>query len=187
VSIFPTDRRLKMGLVFTAIAITTANVILVTYVWTSYNEEYRTLVESFRRLEKNKLVLVGHSGDAPDPPLKNLFEYPIYHAPTLAVHYATAFVPSLFTAPGKQPITVRPAYSRLHVPYAGPAPISILKRIAEGSMPTDVPPFVRTWHRDYDYLYVVGAPVANPIPALLEPMAIGGRFALYRVRKQGSR
>jgi hypothetical protein len=187
VSIFLTERRLKMGLAFTAIAITAANVILVTYVWTSYNEEYRTLVESFRRLEKNKLVLVGHSGDAPDPPLNNLFEYPIYHAPTLAVHYATAFVPSLFTAPGKQPVTVRPAYSRLYIPYGGPAPISILKRIAEGSMPTDVPPFVRTWHRDYDYLYVVGAPGPNPIPAFLEPMVSGSRFALYRVRKEGSR
>jgi hypothetical protein len=187
ISIFPADRRLKLGLAFTAIAITAANVALVTYVWTSYNEDYRTLVESFRRLEKNKLVLVGHSGDAPDPPLNNLFEYPIYHAPTLAVHYATAFVPSLFTAPGKQPVTVRPAYSRLYVPYSGPAPVSILKRIAEGPMPADVPRFVRTWHRDYDYLYVVGAPGPNPIPALLEPMDSGRRFALYRVRKQGSR
>jgi hypothetical protein len=187
VSMLPSDRRLKRVLALVAIAVTAANVALVTYVWTSYNEEYRRLVESFRRLEKNKLVLVGHSHDAPDPPLGNLFDYPIYHAPTLAVHYATAFVPSLFTAPGKQPVTVRPAYSRLDVPYSGPAPVSILKKIAEGPMPADVPPFVRTWHRDYDYLYVVGAPVPNPIPAFLEPMDSGRRFALYRVRKQGSR
>jgi hypothetical protein len=85
-SIFPTDRRLKLGLALIAVAVTAANVALVTFVWTSYNEEYRALVESFRRLEKNKLVLVGHSDEAPDPPLGNLFEYPIYHAPTLAVH-----------------------------------------------------------------------------------------------------
>jgi hypothetical protein len=182
-SVLPSDRPLKLGLAFTAIAITAANVILVAYVWTSYNEEYRALIESFRRLEKNRLVLVGHSDEASDPPLDNLFEYPIYHAPTLAVHYATAFVPSLFTAPGKQPVSVRAAYSRLYVPYSGPAPVSILKRVADGSMPADVPPFVRTWHRDYDYLYVVGTPGPNPMPALLERMDSGKRFVLYRVRK----
>jgi hypothetical protein len=84
-------------------------------------------------------------------------------------------------------VTVRSPYSRLYIPYSGPAPVSILKRIAEGPMPADVPLFVRNWHRDYDYLYVVGTLGPNPIPAWLEPMDSGSRFALYRVRKQDSR
>jgi hypothetical protein len=50
-------------------------------------------------------------------------------------------------------------------------------------MPPDVPSFVRSWHRDYDYLYVVGTPGSNPMPALLERMDSGKRFVLYRIRK----
>jgi hypothetical protein len=181
------DRQLTRAIALCAGAIIVANAVLVTTVWTSYNDEYRALLESFRKLEKNKLVLVGHSADAPDPPLENLFEYPMYHAPTLAVHYASAFVPSLFTAPGKQPVAVRPLLARLYVPYAGPAPVSILRKVADGHLLTDVPLFVRSWHRDYDYLYVVGPLAPNPMPALLDRMDSGSRFALYRIRKQGGR
>jgi hypothetical protein len=181
------DRRTAWTLAIVAVAITAANVALVTSVWTSYNAEYRALIESFGRIEKNRLVLVAHNGDAPDPPLRNLIEYPMYHAPTLAVHYATAFVPTLFMAPGKQPVSVSPANARLFIPYGGPAPISILKGIADGKIAGDIPAFVRNWHRDYDYLYVLGTPSANPMPDLLERIDAGSRFVLYRVRRQGSR
>ena len=115
--------------------------------------------------------------------MRDLAGYPIYHAPTLAVHYAKAFVPTLFTGVGKQPVTVRASYQHLAIPYGGPAPIAVLTTIAEGRIPTSVPSFIRAWHRDFDYLYIVGPRIPNPMPVLLEELDGASQFALYKIRK----
>src|SRR5690606_17293426 len=136
--------------------------------WTSYRAEYAAMRESFKLLGKGARVLIGHGGEANDPPMHNLTEYPIYNAPTLAVNDADAFVPNFFTARGKQPVAVGPGLEHLYVPHAGPAPIRLLKQIAENGAPAGTPAFVRSWPKDYDYLYVLGPRVPNPMPALLD-------------------
>jgi hypothetical protein len=128
-------------------------------------------------------VLVGGSGEGEDPPFNDLTRYPIAYAPTLAVHYANAFVPNLFTAVGKQPVQPRAAVQRLAIPYGGPMPIRVLAAIATGQTPSDIPPFIRTWTRDYEYLYVLGPRVANPLPNLLEELDSSARFVLYKIRR----
>jgi len=168
-----------------AIAASTAllNVAVVLAVWMSYRADYTAARESFDRMPKGAMVLVGHSGDARDPPLYNLNDYPIYHLPTLAVQYADAFVPNLFTAPGKQPITARAPWRRLDIPYAGPVPLALLKAIAERGAPSETPTFLRAWPKDFDYLYLLGPAIENPMPDLLEEVAVAPRFILYRIRK----
>jgi hypothetical protein len=163
-------------------AITLVNLAVVLFVWMSYRVDYAAMIGSFRKIDKGSLVLVSHSGDADDPPLGNLLEYPIYHAATLAVHYADAFVPTLFASAGKQPVTVRPAYRRLEVPYGGIVPVAVLKAIAENALP-NAPTFIRTWQRDFDYLYVIGPRIPNPMPLSLEELCAAPRFVLYKVRK----
>jgi hypothetical protein len=106
----------------------------------------------------------------------------MYYAPTLAVHYANAFVPNLFTEPGKQPVQARAPVQRLAIPYGGPMPLRVLTAIASGQTPAEIPPFIRTWHRDYDYLYVLGPRVPNPLPNLLEELHRSTRFVLYKIR-----
>jgi hypothetical protein len=128
-------------------------------------------------------VLVGGSGDSGDPPFNDLTQYPMFYAPTLAVHYANAFVPNVFTAVGKQPVQPRAAVQRLAIPYGGPMPISVLVAIAAGRTSSEIPPFLRTWYRDYDYLYVLGPSVANPLPNRLEELDRSARFVLYKIRR----
>ena len=128
-------------------------------------------------------MLVAHSGEGDDPPLRDLSEYPIYHAPVLAVHYAKAFVPNLFTAAGEQPVRARANVQRLDIPYGGPVPIAILAAIAGGKTLTGTPAFIRSWDRDFDYLYVLGPHRANPLPDLLQEMASERRFVLYKIRR----
>jgi hypothetical protein len=165
-----------------AVVLTSANLAVVAFAWLSYRADYAAMIQSFGKIDKGSLVLIAHSGAADDPPMKNLMEYPIYNAPTLAVHYADAFVPTFYAAPGKQPIVVRSAYRRLQVPYGGIAPIAVLKAIAEDAAP-DVPAFVRAWPHDFDYLYILGPRIPNPMPSLLEELYAAPRFALYRIRK----
>jgi len=176
------DPRWRFALVACTIALISANLAVVSYVWISYRADYAAIIQSFGKIAKGSFVLVAHSGDADDPPFKNLTEYPIYSAPTLAVHYAGAFVPTFYAAAGKQPIIARSPYRRLEASYGGVAPVAALKAIAENTAP-DVPAFVRAWPRDFDYLYVVGPHSSNPMPRLLEELYEGPRFVLYRVRK----
>ena len=62
-------------------------------------------------------------------------------------------------------------------------PLLVLTLIATGQTPSDIPPFIRSWYRDYDYLYVLGPPVVNPLPNLLDELDRSARFVLYKIRR----
>ncbi|WP_371423145.1 hypothetical protein [Tardiphaga sp.] len=161
-----------------------ANLATVFAVWLSYRADYTTLIESFHRIDRGARVLTGTSGDGEDPPFRDLTQYPMAYAPTLAVHYANAFVPNLFTEVGKQPIRPIAGMQRLAIPYGGPVPIRLLSAVAAGRTATDFPPFIQTWHRDFDYLYVLGPASANPLPDRLQEVDRSARFVLYKIHRQ---
>ena len=168
----------------TVSAITLANLSVVYFVWLGYRADYAAMIASFAKLDKAALVLVGTSGNGDDPPFQDLTEYPMSYAPTLAVHYANAFVPNLFTGEGKQPVRAQRAVARLDIPYGGPVPMTILAALAAGKTGAGVPPFIRSWDRDFNYLYVLGPPTANPLPALLAELDRSSRFVLYKIRRK---
>jgi hypothetical protein len=164
--------------------ITLANLGVVLDVWLSYRSEYAAVIKSLQHIDRGSKILIGTSAEGEDPPFEDLTQFPIYYAPTLAVHYANAFVANVFTETGKQPIQVRDDVRRLSIPNGTPVPVRLLSAIAEGR--TAVPErwaAIRTWYRDYDYLYLVGPAMANPLPDLLEELDRSGRFALYRIRR----
>src|ERR1700733_5464104 len=164
------SRRWTIAALTAVAGITLANLSVVFAVWLSYRADYASIIKSFQKIDRGSLVLIGSSGDGEDPPFSDLTQYPMAYAPTLAVHYANAFVPNLFTAVGKQPVQARAAIRRLAIPYGGPMPIRVLAAIAAGQTSSGIQTFVRTWTRDYDYLYVLGPHVANPLPNLLEEL-----------------
>lgn len=141
------------------------------------------MIQSFDKLKKGSRVLVGGSRVGDDPPLDDLTTYPISHGPTLAVHYADAFVTDLFTSAGKQPIRPRPAFERIDDGAAGPVPLFILTAIASGKTSDALPVYIRSWPRDFDYLYLLGPHVDNPLPNLLEELVVARRFVLYKIRR----
>ena len=160
------------------------NLAVVFAVWLPYRADYAAIIASFQKIDRGSRVLVGSTGNNGDPPFADLTSYPMYYAPTLAVHYADAFVPNLFTEEGKQPVRPRAAVRDIAIPYGGPVPTSLLAAIATGQPPADAPQFVRSWHRDFDYLYVLGPPAANPLPDLLHVLESSQRFVLYRIRRK---
>jgi hypothetical protein len=178
------DRTWLWRVLGAVVAITLANLAVVYFVWLSYRADYAALIASFAKIEKGATVLSGTTGTGDDPPFNNLTDYPFYYAPTLAVHYAKAFVPNLFTAAGKQPVTVRDDMRHLAVPHGGPVPLPILAGIAAGKTADIVPVYLRNWSRDFQYLYVLGTPAANPMPELLEELDRSSRFVLYKIRRK---
>lgn len=179
-----TSRASRMAALAAIGGITLINLAVVFSVWLPYRADYAAIIDSFSKIDRGSRILVGSVNDNGDPPFADLTSYPMYYAPTLAVHYADAFVPNLFTETGKQPVRAREAVRALAIPYGGPVPASVLAAIAAGQAAPDVPPFVRTWYRDYDYLYVLGAPAANPLPDLLDMLVTSERFVLYRIRRR---
>jgi hypothetical protein len=167
---------------WTATACAVANLVLVWWVWLSYRPEYAAIISSFHQMAKGSTVLVANSY----PPAKaggSLNDYPFYHAPTLAVAYGDALVPSLFTGPGDRPVTLRPAYRQFLKPVLYLTPdISALPAIASGAY-EDAPLYLQSWTSKYDYLYVIGPRAPNPMPLLLRELDAGPSFVLYRIDK----
>ncbi len=175
--------RWKLAALACVIAVTLPNLAVVYKTWLSYRADYADMIRSFDKLKKGSRVLVGGSRVGDDPPLDDLTTYPISHGPTLAVHYADAFVTDLFTSAGKQPIRPRPAFERLDDGAAGPVPLFILTAIAAGKTSDALPVYLRSWPRDFEYLYLLGPHVDNPLPNLLEELDVSRRFVLYKIRR----
>ena len=178
------SRAWRMAALAAISGITLINLAVVLAVWLPYRAEYAAIIGSFHKIDRGSRVLVASTDDNGDPPFADLTSYPMYYAPTLAVHYADAFVPNLFTETGKQPVRVRETVRRLAISDGGLVPSSLLTAIAASQPQADVPPSVRTWYRDYDYLYLIGQPTTNPLPGLLDVLEVSERFALYRIRRR---
>ena len=176
-----TSSQASRRLALVVCAITLASVLHASYVWLSFAQTYSTVKASFVRLEKGARILVAHGGlESP------LVDYPIHHAPTLAVHYANAFVASLFAAPGRLPIAVRAEFRDLLFPFADHPTIAALEDVAKGRSVT-VPRFLRNWQHEFDYLYVVGQQNRVLIPDFLEEIETAAGFTLYKIRSDRSK
>ncbi len=157
-----------------------ANAGFAIVVQLGYRAEYRALIAAIERIPSGSRLLPAGLGAEEDPPA-DLLDYPMYHAATLAVHTRDAFVPTLFTSPGKQPLRPHPSVQHLKLLEGAAIPWDLLQAYAGGAVPPDDLGYVRNWTRDFDYLLLVnprGGALRSP---LLEPVASGARFALYRV------
>jgi len=169
---------------FAAGAIVLINAGYAGFVWLAYRSDYAAIKTSFTLLPRGAFVLVGQGAPASSTLLTDL---PMSRAPTLAVHYAGAFVSSLYTLPGQHAVYVRPDLNRLEVDtrtetYAPPT-LATLRALARGEEVPNAPRYTRNWPRDFDYLYLVGSRSDAALPDLLDEVTTSRRFTLYRVRK----
>ncbi len=156
-----------------------ANVAVVAHAQWTYSRRYGQVLDSFRFVERASRVLVATDGDLADPP-KELLDYPLYHAPTLAADLRDSYVPSLFAQPGKQPLTLRDEVRHLAAGDGAVLPFPYLESVARGEA-AEAPAFVRAWVQDYDYLYVIGEASTSAMPQQLQPLYRGESFTLYRI------
>jgi hypothetical protein len=165
-----------------AAAVIGVNAAVSGAVWIGYQSEYSDLKESFRLLGKSSHVLIARSSEGEDR-----LELPMHHAPTLAVS-ANAFVPSLYAFPGMQPIEAGSQVAHLSIQdirHLAPVPLEILQKTVAGTSESAVPRFLRQWAREFDFVYLVGPRVTDPIPGVLQEIAAGHRFVLYRINPTG--
>jgi hypothetical protein len=150
-------------------------------VWLAYRPAYAAVKSSFALIERGAFVLVSDS---------DIELGPMHHAPVLAVHYANAFVPSLFTAPFtpiKRQVALRLSERKrpdfADTRYYPPVPFAVLAAISSGRALPGAPSYIACWMDDFDYLYVLGAQALDPIPGRLTAIAAGEQFTLFRINK----
>jgi hypothetical protein len=105
----------------------------------------------------------------------------------LAVHYAKAFVSSLYTIAGQVPVEVRSRWKHLDVSaatesYTLPS-LRTLRTLSDGQDVQDAPHYLRNWTQDFQYVYLIGTHTENALPGVLDELARYRRFTLYIVRK----
>jgi hypothetical protein len=114
-----------------------------------------------------------------------------YHMPALLVLERPVFVPTLFTAAGRQPLSVRAPYAAIDAPHIQPLPLDTLvaavdpgarEEIARTGRKGDFSHRFAGWPARFDYLLMFdfGTP-RNPLPDRLTPVRSGSFFTLYAV------
>lgn len=108
------------------------------------------------------------------------------HYAALAVIWRHAYIPMLFSQPGKQPVHILPPYDRVALPGGGMLP-SVHALANDAAIPPGQEN-VRYWRTDFDYVLVLNAnrpdklgPLA-PLPEL-QLVKDAGFARLYRIRQ----
>ncbi len=107
------------------------------------------------------------------------------HLPALAVPRRAAFVPTLFTSPGKQPLRVLPPWNEISAFEGGPVPLAMLTRFDATPFWSYMAGFAENWRTRFDYVLLLNADLppasGQPIPPELELLADEGFARLYRL------
>lgn len=164
-----------------AISACLVNVAYVGWVQWTYQSEYRQLMAALDLMPRGKRLIAADLLEQNDPPYV-LLDYPMHHAATFAVYRRDAFVPTLFTYPGKQPLRPAATVQHLAIPEGAPIAWRLLQSYAAGAQPVQHLRYAGTWWLDFDYLLMLHAEGLDPSPDLLEKIASGQRFVLYRIR-----
>ena len=109
-----------------------------------------------------------------------------WHYPSYLVPWRQAFVPTLFTARGKQPLHVLPPWDMIAVAEGMPAPVSFLTWFEPTPGQLYYSGYVVNWRARFDYVLVLNAdmpaaPGQAPVPPDLELVADEGFARLYRI------
>jgi hypothetical protein len=162
----------------TVLALVAAGQAVTTRAWFDYDRDFKEFEGSFNLLPEGSAVLIGQRDEAGRD-----FQ-PVYYAATLAAPAAGVFVSSLYAEPGAQPIEPRARYRGLavkHLPDAYPPRLASLKAAMTPNPLAGTQANITGWPRRYQFLYLVGEPGPNPLPATLTSLAAGRRFSLYRI------
>lgn len=110
------------------------------------------------------------------------------HLPTLAVPLSHAFVPTLFTAKGKQPVSVLPPWSEIAVPEGNLLSIGVLSCPAMMQEYRNFTPYLLDWRRRFDFVFVANADIPDRYVGTLMPAGLtlvedAGFAKLYAIDK----
>lgn len=184
--------RVAISVICAAAVLMSARLIDTSLEWRKIDGQYAEFRDALQFIEPGASILPAQTQDSPRREGETRFDYLYWHLPVLAVLDRSAFVPTMFTDPAKQPVRAAPARVAMDTDFGAPIKIDLLVDSARGGNMVagglGMKPFWRDWPRRYDYVVIThfGTP-ENPLPDLLTLEHEGSYFSIYRVlNKDGS-
>lgn len=183
-----TSRRTRMALATVAVFLFATRMVLLTDQWRETDRRYAEFRQAAREIPEGSAILPTWT--ASEGWVDNA-SLPYWHLATLAVIDRSAFVPTLFTNPVKQPVRVRDLYRDIDANHGDPISLSVLttgERPETSKQPTGERlwahrnAYWQSWQERFDYVLVVrdGPPAELP-PGKLVRVSGGSWFDIYRV------
>ncbi len=163
------------GLLFTAVAVLlVVRAGAVAQDWHAFEHDHRQISQAFESLPERSRILpyVVNEGSS-----DFLAKPPLQHLATLAVIQRSAFVPTLFADPGKQPVAMSEKYQDLarDVPRD-----NVLKEQFSKALDDPDNPFHESRVAKFDYLLLFAMkPLSFAVPRSFREIADGDKFILY--------
>jgi hypothetical protein len=170
------ERLVRRAFAVMLVAVLAVRVAEVQVVWDRLELVSQAFYRSVMLLERGARVLVVH-GDRSTG--KDVSDFELMHAASLATIERSALVSTTFTVRGKQLVHVRDAFRR-YVETEDRLPPSMPYFLQAARQ--DVPYFFNRWPRHFDYVYILFTTNGpNPDPQDLKQIYDGPCFQLYRV------
>ncbi|MCM5553604.1 hypothetical protein [Pleomorphomonas sp. NRK KF1] len=171
-----------------------ARTLAVAVFWWQGEQDVTAVQRAIAALPPNSSVLpVAHQHPNPTAWLhasRSFFwgQDTIRHLPTLATSQRGAFVPTLFTATGKQPLVVTDKFRDISVPEGNLVSTGALLCESVRNAYLPFAPYLADWRDRFDYVLVVNADypdryVGSVMPDGLTRISDAGFAALYAVDK----
>ena len=193
----PRDSRILMAVAAAVLVIFTVRLVIIASNWVEYDALYNEVAIAAAELEPGARVLpvitnVDHILDIAPTASRSLFN----HTPALLLLHSSAFVPTLFTAQGRQPLSVTAAFSEIDIPHGAPLPLPVLKLALD---PKSAAEIVKRstkgnffhhrfagWPAKFNYVFMIDfGQQQNPLPSILGRVVSGSYFTLYRIKSDG--
>jgi hypothetical protein len=190
----PTPRRVTV-LAATLFVVVAGRSAWIATEWRDWSQELAGFRSAIEVVEPGAALLVaGWSLEAPErqcPTARTEPSHVFWHVPSYAVVDRGAFVPTVFTGRGMQPIRAAAAYRHLDTPASTPIPHDLLLRAARPAEAESIrrsleaeagPGYFIGWPRAFDYVVFLHYG-CSPKTAFehLVPITVGSFYTLYRV------
>lgn len=173
-------RTLRRGFVALAMLLLAARVIEVQLVWNHLAPSTEAFFKSVQSIKRGARVLVVYGDRSAN---KEISDFGLVHAASLATIERSALVTTAFTVHGKQILHVRKEFHRYvetedRLPPTVPYFIQVADRVSAGKSS-----FCDLWPRHFDYVYILFTTKSarNPDMKHLEFVDGGAGFQLYRI------
>lgn len=165
---------LRRGFAVLFALVLAARALDLTLSWRQHDAEMSELIAAYQNLGPESRLLTVAGSNANPGPLH-------WHSSAFAVIERSAFTPTLFT--GAHLLQTTMAYRRLDHPQTSPIHLDRLAAARTAKAGPVKRQYWTTWWRDFSHILLLDRrPGANPFPHILEPVARGAAFTLYRNR-----
>jgi hypothetical protein len=174
------DRAIRHGFMVLVAALLVVRVAEVQLVWNQLDRGTKEFFRSVEKIKRGARVLVVY-GDRSTG--KEISDFNLVHAASMAVIERSALVSTEFTVKGKQILHARKEFQKyVETEDWLPPSLPYLLQIAEGNK-ADVSYFWKDWPQHYDYVYILFTTpgMRNPDRNHLGLVYEGSAFQLYRV------